>query len=158
MRDVTIVFLVRKKNSEVLLAMKKRGFGEGLWNGYGGKFEPEKDKGLVSSAIRECEEEAEVKIKSPRKVAEIDFFFVNKSEWDQKAHVFLVEKWEGEPVETEEMKPKWFKAEEIPYEKMWVDDQIWLPRILKGESLKMEFVFKGDKEIVSQKIKKASYK
>jgi 8-oxo-dGTP pyrophosphatase MutT (NUDIX family) len=157
MRDVTIVFLVRKDRSEVLLAMKKRGFGEGLWNGYGGKVERE-DKDISSSAVRECREEAEVEIRSPKKVAEIDFFFVDKPEWDQRAHVFLVEKWDGEPVETEEMRPKWFKVDEIPFEKMWVDDVIWLPRILDGESLKMEFSFKGSDEIVAQKIEKASYK
>lgn len=158
MRDVTIVFLVKKESSEILLAIKKRGFGEGFWNGYGGKFEEEKDRSLVASAVRECREEAEIEIKSPRKVAEIDFFFLDKPEWDQKAHVFLVEKWDGKPVETEEMRPKWFKIDKIPYEKMWVDDIIWLPRILNGETLKMEFQFKNSDEIVWQKVEKASYK
>lgn len=34
MKKVTIVFLVR--DDKILLAMKKRGFGEGKWNGVGG--------------------------------------------------------------------------------------------------------------------------
>jgi 8-oxo-dGTP diphosphatase/2-hydroxy-dATP diphosphatase len=33
----TLVFL--KRNSSVLLGLKTRGLGEGLWNGFGGKVE-----------------------------------------------------------------------------------------------------------------------
>jgi hypothetical protein len=29
------------------------------------------------------------------------------------------------------MKPEWFDIEKIPYDKMWDDDIIWLPRVLK---------------------------
>ena len=33
----TLVFL--NQNEQVLLGLKKRGFGEGRWNGFGGKVE-----------------------------------------------------------------------------------------------------------------------
>lgn len=36
--ECTLLFL--KKNRQLLLAMKKRGFGAGKWNGVGGKLEP----------------------------------------------------------------------------------------------------------------------
>jgi hypothetical protein len=36
MLQTTHVFLFNSKN-QVLLGMKKRGFGEGKWNGFGGK-------------------------------------------------------------------------------------------------------------------------
>jgi hypothetical protein len=29
------------------------------------------------------------------------------------------------------MKPEWFNIKNIPYDKMWEDDKIWLPEILK---------------------------
>jgi hypothetical protein len=38
MRQTTLVFVFNEKN-QILLAMKKRGFGEGKWNGAGGKLE-----------------------------------------------------------------------------------------------------------------------
>lgn len=37
MRLATLCYLL--KDDQVLLAMKKRGFGEGKWNGPGGKVE-----------------------------------------------------------------------------------------------------------------------
>jgi hypothetical protein len=45
-------------------------------------------------------------------------------------HLFLVESWEGEIVESDEIKPFWFEIDKIPYDKMWADDIYWLPRIL----------------------------
>jgi 8-oxo-dGTP pyrophosphatase MutT (NUDIX family) len=41
MRNTTLLFLVKKQDNkitDVLLAMKKRGFGAGRWNGVGGKL------------------------------------------------------------------------------------------------------------------------
>ena len=38
MKLVTLLFL--RRDGQILLAMKKRGFGEGKWNGVGGKVEP----------------------------------------------------------------------------------------------------------------------
>ena len=49
----TLVYII--KNNEVLLAMKKRGFGEGKWNGPGGKLHPGEDP--IVCAARELEEE-----------------------------------------------------------------------------------------------------
>ncbi len=40
MRDCTLLFLIKKNDgviTDVCLAMKKRGFGAGRWNGVGGK-------------------------------------------------------------------------------------------------------------------------
>ena len=53
LREATIVLLLR--NDEVLLAMKKRGFGEGKWNGVGGK--PNAGESIEEVAVRETKEE-----------------------------------------------------------------------------------------------------
>jgi len=37
MKQTTIIFPIY--DDQVLLGMKKRGFGEGKWNGFGGKLE-----------------------------------------------------------------------------------------------------------------------
>jgi 8-oxo-dGTP pyrophosphatase MutT (NUDIX family) len=148
MREATLCLLV--KNNEILLAMKKRGFGIGKWNGAGGKFDKEKgDRSIVGTAIRETQEEIGVRINNPEKVALLRFRFPYKEEWDQDVHVFLARNWEGEPGETEEMSPKWFKTSEIPYEKMWDDDKFWVPSVLAGKKLEADFIFR-EGEIISK--------
>ncbi len=144
MKQVTLCLLI--KDNEILLAMKKRGFGVGRWNGTGGKFDAEKDKHILDTAVRETEEEIGVKIINPEKVGLMHFYFPHKPEWNQDVHLFLAKEWEGEPTESEEMAPKWFASNEIPYDKMWDDDKFWLPHILEGKKLEAEFTFaEGDK-------------
>jgi len=140
MTDVrrTLLFLV--KEDRVLLAMKKRGFGAGRWNGVGGKLEP--DESLDEALVRECQEEIGVTPTNYRKVAELDFYGGTKSEpWNMYVHAYLANAWEGTPTESEEMAPKWYKQSEIPYADMWQDDIHWLPRALGGEILKGLFTF-----------------
>lgn len=144
MREATLCFLIKEINGEkeLLLAMKKRGFGEGRWNGVGGKFDSEKDNDIYETAIREMEEEIGVIAQKIKKTAILSFYFPYQKNWNQDVHVFFVKNWQGDPKESKEMKPKWFKVNEIPFNKMWPDDKFWLPRVLNGEKLKAEFVFK----------------
>lgn len=143
-----------KKDKELLLAMKKRGFGKGKWNGVGGKLDSEKgDKDIVRAAIRETQEEIGVEIKEMEKVALLRFKFPYNQGWDQDVHVFFVKDWAGEPQETEEMMPKWFKTTEVPFNEMWEDDKIWLPYVLEGKKLKADFIFKEGEKIDKQNIK-----
>ena len=156
MRQTTLCFLIRgeRGNEQLLLAMKKKGFGQGKWNGMGGKLDFIRgDKNIFDTAIREMKEESGVKIKDIEKVAIFNFYFPYRKEWNQEVHVFVSRNWEGEPKESEEMKPKWFKIKEIPFEKMWPDDKFWLPKILKGEKLKAKFSFKPSELIDSYEIK-----
>ncbi|MDP3882731.1 MAG: 8-oxo-dGTP diphosphatase [Candidatus Staskawiczbacteria bacterium] len=145
MRQTTLCLLL--KENEILLAMKKRGFGQGRWNGAGGKFDPEKgDKTILEAAIRETKEEIGVEIKNPDKVAVFHFRFQDKEEWNQDVSLFVVKEWEGEPSESEEMMPKWFEFKDIPYKDMWPDDIHWMPHILEGKKLEANFLFgAGDK-------------
>ena len=157
MRQVSLCLLLKENQDkrEILLAMKKRGFGEGRWNGCGGKIDLEKgDKNDLDSAIREAEEEIGVKIKNPEKVAVIDFHFPEipkEKDFDQQVHIFLIKDWEGEPTESEEMAPKWFNTEEIPFDKMWDDDIHWLPHVLMGKRIKGKFTFGQDNEGIIDK-------
>lgn len=142
MKQTTLCLLV--KDDEILLAMKKRGFGAGKWNGYGGK--PEAGESLEAATIRETKEEVGVEIAPTdlEKVARLKFYFKTKKEWDQEVNIFLARKWTGEPLETEEMKPQWFKFKDIPYDQMWPDDKFWLPKVLDGHKLEGEFYFNDD--------------
>ena len=77
MRQATLCLLIKENQDkeELLLAMKKRGFGVGKWNGVGGKINPVKgDRNIEDTAIRETEEEIGVKIKDLEKVAILSFY------------------------------------------------------------------------------------
>ncbi len=140
MRDVTLCFLF--KGNQILLAMKKRGFGANRWNGYGGKTN--ENETLEDAAIRELQEESGLVLKKDalKKISEIEFLFTKKPEWDQCVHTFFVNQWEGEPQETEEMRPQWFDIGSIPYGEMWPEDKLWLPRAILGEKIKGKIYFK----------------
>ncbi|MDO8590568.1 MAG: 8-oxo-dGTP diphosphatase [bacterium] len=73
MRLTTLCFLIR--GNEVLLAMKKRGFGVGKFNGVGGKVSS--GEAVLEAMIREAEEEIGVKIDAPEALprAKLLFYF-----------------------------------------------------------------------------------
>jgi len=146
MKQATLLFLI--KDNQILLAMKKRGFGQGRWNGVGGK--PKKNENILDTAVRETQEEISVIPKNISQVATLDFYFQNKSEWNQQVLVFITNDWEGEPSESEEMKPQWFETNNLPFDSMWPDDPFWLPSILSGKKIQAEFIF-GDNDIVLNK-------
>lgn len=142
MRKVTLCFLVDDNN--ICLAMKKRGFGIGKWNGVGGKVE--KGETINGAAIRELKEEIGVDVRHGHleEVGNLKFYFDKKPEWSQHMHIFFVKKWSGEPTETEEMAPKWYKKDEIPFKSMWIDDPHWLPKVLDNKKIEGEFHFSKD--------------
>ena len=148
LRNATLVFLIKKsegKITEICLAMKKRGFGMGKWNGVGGKVE--QGETIEESARREAKEEIGISPNNMEKTAEISFYWPNNPAWDQMVHIYFSDNWTGEPVESEEMNPLWFKVSEIPFDKMWADDILWLPRALENKLLRATFKF-GDGAIV----------
>ena len=102
MRDTTLILPMR--DGRILLGMKKRGFGVGKLNGFGGKLN--EGESIVEAAVRELNEEVGIDAMASNldKMAELDFYFPHaEDDWDQKVHVFLIEEWIGEPVESEEM-------------------------------------------------------
>ena len=132
MKTGTLCFLV--KDNSILLGMKKRGFGEGKWNGFGGKIAA--GETVAAAALRELDEEIGVRgdEESLAPMGVLKFRSVNPAmNWD--VHLFFLHEWSGEPTESEEMRPMWHKKDAIPYEAMWSDDILWLPHLLAGNRI-----------------------
>jgi ADP-ribose pyrophosphatase YjhB (NUDIX family) len=77
MLQTTLCFLVR--GDEVLLAMKKRSFGIGKWNGVGGKVL--EGESIAAAAVREIKEEIDVVVAEEdlRPVGVLSFIYKGQS-------------------------------------------------------------------------------
>lgn len=138
------------QGNKVLLGLKKRGFGQGRWNGFGGKVQG--GETVEMAAIRELGEEACIIPLDLTQIAVIDFEFLYDRSF-LEVHVFKVTRFEGEPCETEEMKPQWFSVYEIPFDQMWSDDIHWMHLFLANKMFKARFVFDKDDKIVDMNIR-----
>lgn len=137
------------QHPRVLLGMKKRGFGQGKWNGFGGKVSP--GETIEAAAAREVREEAGIDVEDLEKVGIIDFAFQG-NQGILEVHVFRAERFSGEPVETEEMRPQWFGVDEIPFGEMWSDDILWFPLLLGRKKFKGSFLFDQAHAIIAQEL------
>jgi len=129
----------------VLLGLKKRGFGEGKWNGFGGKVEA--GETIEEAARREVLEEVGVEIADCRKRGVLNFDYEDGSD-ALEVHVFSSEAFIGEPRESDEMRPEWFSKSEIPFHLMWADDAHWMPLLFSGKDFEGRFRFKGTEDLI----------
>ena len=137
-------------DEQILPGMKKRGFGEGRWNGFGGK--PRKGESIEETLYRELQEEIGVTPKDVRKRGVLTFRNDGSEELIE-VHVFSAREYEGEPREGEEMRPQWFRHADVPYDEMWKDDRYWIPLLLAGKNFEGRFVFKDFDEVIESDVR-----
>ena len=141
-RKLFTLVLIREQD-RVLLGMKKRGFGAGRWNGFGGKVEA--GESIEAAAKRETFEECGITLTAMEEVGIHEFEFHDRRGEILEVHVFRGDVWQGEPIETEEMRPQWFTVDAVPYDEMWPDDIHWIPVFLAGKKFRTQFLFgEGD--------------
>ena len=126
MRDTSLVYPVRK-DGRILLGHKRRGMGAGKWNGFGGKRED-------GETMREC---------AARELFE-ESGLISDPSWSHAGIVYFIYAWTGTVHLSDEMEPKWFLPEEIPFGEMWMADRVWLPMILKGNKIRGTIYFEKD--------------
>lgn len=144
---ITNLCYLINENSEVLLIMKKRGFGQGKWNGPGGKVEIGENP--KDSMIREVKEETGLVVLNSQELGYIEFIWSKNSEdHNQRTYIYLSKEFSGELKESDECLPKWFKFDQIPYDQMWPDDKYWYPEMLAGKPIKKRFFFDDDNRII----------
>lgn len=134
----------------LLLGEKRRGFGAGKFNGFGGKVDP--GETLLAAALREMEEESGVLVPptSARYVGHLLFTFAGRGGEELHVHVFSAARpFGGAPSETDEMSPRWWPCTALPLSRMWPDDAHWMPLLLRGARFRGAFHFVGHDRIES---------
>ncbi len=137
-------------NDRVLLGMKKRGFGEGRWNGFGGKVND--GETIVNAAKRELLEESGLAWIKGEAAGVLTFFNGGGSKTDIEMHIFRVREFQGDPKESDEMLPQWFAFNKIPFADMWPDDPYWLPKFLQGSDVHGWFRFLNSETITEHEL------
>ncbi|MGM9473276.1 8-oxo-dGTP diphosphatase [Pseudarthrobacter sp. YS3] len=149
---VTLCFLTREFDGvqQVLLGLKKTGFGRGKVVGLGGHVEPGESD--AEAACREVQEESGVVVlqEDLRDAGVVTFDFPARPEWNMSTRLFVAARWAGEPAESAEILPEWFDVEALPVEQMWQDAAHWLPLALNGTVLRLTVVLNGDNETVRE--------
>ena len=123
----TLVFVLR--NDEVLLIHKKTGHGRGKISAPGGKLEPGEQ--VAACAAREVQEE--VGVQPVNLVCRAELRFVEECGAQWLGYAYTTREFSGDPRRTLEADPFWCRRVEIPYDRMWDDDRLWLPLILAQE-------------------------
>lgn len=79
------------------------------------RFEPGEE--IKVAAVRKVEEEIGVEISELEERGVILFHFEGDPDIIE-VHIFAALQFKGEPQETDEMSPRWFDIEEMPYDQM----------------------------------------
>ena len=110
-----LTLILAYDDKQMLLGMKKRGFGEGKWNGFGGKVEA--GESIEAAALRELQEESGCGAAAGalRRRGLLTFVFENDPTVMQ-VHLFSLPlaQLQGAPAESEEMRPKLFPVAPLP--------------------------------------------
>lgn len=145
-----------RDGDRVCLGLRKKvsaGLGENLIAGIGGKVGDSleiQNESSDQAMNREVSEEIRVTVLAKQEMGRVRFIFAHKppdSPWNQDVTIYSITKWEGLPCETESIKPLWFDIGEIPWERMWEDNDYWLPKVLSGQRVDAIFLFSDDNQI-----------
>lgn len=142
----TLMFL--HDRDRVLLIRKRRGHGAGKINGPGGK--PEPGETPLQCVLRETAEEVGVEARAPWLAGVFRFIDTRQADW--LGYIYLATQWSGEPRTTAEAIPGWYARDAVPFEEMWDDDRLWLPRLLAGERLTGDFLF-ADGQLLAHRLR-----
>lgn len=137
-RRATLVFVVR--DDHILLIHKKRGLGAGKINGPGGHLKD--GESPAACARREAEEELGITPLGMKHCGELHFQFTDGL--SLLVYVFRANGMDGVPQASEEAVPLWTPIDRIPFDRMWQDDRLWFPMLLRGEPFSGCFTFDGD--------------
>jgi 8-oxo-dGTP pyrophosphatase MutT (NUDIX family) len=123
--------------TRVLLGMKKRGFGEGKLNGFGGKVQP--DETVCEAALREMEEESGVRLLDAT-LAGVLLYDYPLKDTTMEVYFYRATSFKGRIGETDEMAPLWVERAGIDYSTMWADDPWWMDKMFELDLTRSAFI------------------
>jgi len=142
MKKATICLLSRGKN--LLIGIKKEGFGVGKKNMPGGKIRELEE--IKPAAKREILEESGIQVgeEALEQVAKIGFYF--DGEYVFEGYVVLARDFAGEAKDTDEMGDfRLYPFDDLPFSEMWLADRLWIPLILRdGKKIEAVVHFNAD--------------
>lgn len=136
-KRVAQMIVVDHEAKRILLAYHKTGEMADYYMGF--LDEMRKDEPAQDAATRIAQEQCGIIVPQAELRALLIFTgeeFDSVDEYEYYATVF-----EGEPQETDAIRPEWFDFDKIPYSKMPADDAIWYPPFLSGKLQRGEFHF-----------------
>ena len=136
----TLVYLLHGES--VLLIRKLRGHGAGKVNAPGGRVEA--GESVEAAAIREVAEEVGVRVQTLELRALLRYDDPAEG-LAMEGFAFVSVEFDGTPARTAEADPFWCRIDDIPYDEMWENDRIWLPKVLRGERVRADFRFCRDR-------------
>ena len=131
------MILVDPDAKRILLGYHKTGEMAGHYTGF--LDEMLKDEPPQDAATRITREQCGIIVSQEELRAVLVFTaegYGSADEYEYYATIF-----EGEPQETDAIKPAWFDFDKIPYSQMPADDAIWYPPFLDGKLQRGEFHF-----------------
>lgn len=147
-KEYSLIMVTEPETRRILLGLKHRGFGAGMYNSFGGKLDP--NETMEECAARELEEETGIALPSPAlldKVA-LHHFTFDDSDTKMLVHVYRLNVTCSTTGSTtmskpffqldpsvirgcEEITPQWFDDwNQIPLQRMFADDSVWLTTML----------------------------
>jgi 8-oxo-dGTP diphosphatase len=133
--EATLCFI--RKKGHILLMEKKTGMGKGLINAPGGRIE--KGESPLEAAVRETQEEVLLTPLDLEKKGLLYFQFTQG--YKLLGHVYTASDYTGTMGATKEADPFWVSEKNLPFDRMWEDDQYWIPHMLNGRFVKGYFIF-----------------
>ncbi len=151
-RCVTLCFLFRSRSGvrEVLLGLKRTGFGTGRVVGLGGKIDGAET--ALEGAVREVAEESGITLAPDtlERAGRIRWSFPAAPRTNMVAFLFTADAGAAIVVPSEEIEPRWYRFDALPWEGMWQDAPAWLPAVLEGCVIDARIVMAEDNQGVAR--------
>ena len=133
---------VRKDNHTLMIhrVKKENDHHEGKWNGLGGKFE--QGETPEECAIREIKEESGLTVKNLVLKGFITFpLFDFVDDW--YVFVFVIDKFEGELIDSPEGNLKWIPNDQLTGINLWDGDKIFLEWLDQDKFFSAKFIYEN---------------
>lgn len=146
-----MVLVLLTQDDRLYLGRKMLKVGKGRKNAPGGKMEPEDGGDLKKTAVREVWQECHVTIAAEdlRQVALLNISREGVG-FEYEVTVYQVNNFVGELVGSAEMgKLEAYHFDCINYDEMMPADRFWLPAVLFGLSVEVNFTYDRDRKVVT---------